>query len=139
MAKSVEKLGIEFAKAHFERHGYTVRDVSHKRGHNGYDLLIVRNRRESRVEVKGVSRMWGIPDAYETEFDDKKRLVADFLCVVFVKAKPIQLCIIPRAAIKSKHIERRCGYRFKSSFKQRSALKKFLQQLPAATEKFRKR
>ena len=139
MAKSVEKRAIEVAKAYFEYHGYQITDVAHVRGHNGYDLLAERDGRETRVEVKGVSRMWGIPDAFETEFDDKMRLVADFLCVVFVKAKPVQLCVIPRAAIKPMHIERRRGYRFKSSFKQANALKEFLQPLPVGVGNSRKR
>jgi hypothetical protein len=111
----VELRAVSLAKRHFLADGYAVEDVSRKRGHNGYDLLIERDGLRMKVEVKGATRAWGIPDPYNTEFDEAKRLVADLLCVLyFIGDAPPQMCLIPREAISPADVSVRIGYRISS-------------------------
>ena len=125
MPNLVEMKAISTAIRYFKDKGYVVQNVSRIRGHNGYDLIVTRRRKNLKVEVKGCTRMWQIPDPYVTEFDAKKRLVADFLCVVyFIKAEPTKICMIPRKAILPEHVIPKSGYRIRSTFKKQSVLGK---------------
>ena len=102
---SVETDAVELAGRYFANQGYTVEDVSRKRGHNGYDLIISKDGETTRIEVKGCSREWQIPDFYFTEFDQNRRLVADYLCVVyFLDGRDPFLCIVPRDSIPPEHV-----------------------------------
>jgi len=125
----VENRAMRHAKRHFEAKNFTVEDVSRTRGHNGYDLVLRRHGRVTMVEVKGCSRAWGIPDLYSTEFDGRKRLVADFLCVVYLigRRKPV-ICLIPRKAIPPKYVEPKRGYRINSRFKKQEVLERYVQE-----------
>ncbi len=83
-----------------------------------------------KIEVKGCSRPWGIPDPYITEFDDERRLIADFLYVVYMlEGEEPKLCVIPRDALNPDDIVPKFGYRIASRFKKKSVLEKFLQPL----------
>lgn len=123
---SVETDAIALAIRFFESDGYTVQDVSRARGHNGYDLLITRDGSATKVEVKGCTRPWQIPDPYETEFDPNRRLVADLLCVVYLMdPEQPSLCLIPRDAIPADMVKPKMGYRISGRFKKQEVLEQF--------------
>ncbi len=129
VSDSVEKRAVEFVTAYYVRKGYVVTNVTRVRGdHGGYDLVAKSNEGELRLEVKGCSRPWGIPDPYCTEFDaDTRRLVADFLCVVyFIGDVPPQLAIIPRDAIPPEYVVPKFGYRISGRFKNKATISPFL-------------
>jgi hypothetical protein len=122
-----ELRALALAKRYFADHGWHVEDVSRSRGHNGYDLLIARDGHEEKVEVKGCSRAWQIPDLFSTEFDANRVLVADVLCVVYlVKRHRPRICLIPRAAILPEFVISKQGYRLSSQLKKESALAGFV-------------
>jgi len=128
MPNQTEQRAITFVKNYLRRKGYTkIEDVQRNRQHNGYDLIARKNGRKIKIEVKGCKRPWGIPDPYVTEFDEKKRLVADYLYVVYLigRTKP-KLCAIPRRALKPKFIRPKYGYRISGAFKNEENLKKYL-------------
>ncbi|HUG80787.1 MAG TPA: hypothetical protein VML01_03935 [Bryobacterales bacterium] len=125
--QKVEKRAMRAAKSHFENEGYSVQDVTRVRGHNGYDLIIARGAESAKVEVKGCSREWDIPDFYSTEFDSDRRLVADLLCVVYLlsaEADP-RICVLPRDAIPTNVVVPKFGFRIQSGFKKRHVLEKY--------------
>ena len=127
MPREVEQKAISVSKQHLESRGYSVEDVSRVRAHHGYDLT-ARGRQENlKVEVKGCTRMWRIPDLYVSEFDKKKRLIADFLCVVyFIKLEEPKVCMIPRDSIKPEYVSPLSRYRISSKFTKESVLRPFL-------------
>jgi len=107
--------------------GYTVGDVSKKREHTGYDLIAEQGGMSFKIEMKGYSHLWGIPDPYLTEFDASRKLVADFLYVVyFIDRKKPTVCIIPRDAIKPEFVVPKQSYRLSARFKNAATLKPFL-------------
>jgi hypothetical protein len=123
----VELRAVALAKKHFLADGYSVDDVSRKRGHNGYDLLVQKDGRRLKIEVKGATRPWGIPDPYNTEFDESRRLVADLLCVVyFIGNEAPKMCLIPKEAILPEDVSVRVGFRISSRFKKESVLSKYV-------------
>jgi hypothetical protein len=123
----IEKQAIDCAIEYLSTEGYSVRDVSRVRGHNGYDLLAERGTETLRVEVKGCSREWQIPDLFDTEFDKDRRLIADILCVVyFANDLATHLCLIPRDAIPPDVVVEKRTYRLRSSFKKRAVLEVFV-------------
>ena len=125
----IEHKAIEIAKDRLISRGYSVQDVSHVRGHNGYDLLAKKPGEILKIEVKACSREWQIPDPYVTEFDADRRLVADYLYVVyFIGDEPPKLCAIPRDAINPDFIKRRIGFRISSKFKKKECLGRFIQE-----------
>lgn len=80
--------------------------------------------------MKGCTRLWGIPDPYVTEFDRDRRLVADFLYVVyFLDREPPQLCVIARDAFKPEDIVPKFGYRIRFRFKNKRSLERYLRKL----------
>ena len=126
---SIEKEAIKYVIKYLRKKGFDVGDVSRKRGYNGYDLLAQKKRKKPvRIEVKGCTRPWCIPDPYITEFDNQKSLVADFMYVVYFlgNSRPA-LYIIPRKAFKPEFIKPKCGYRISSRFKNEQNLKKYKQ------------
>lgn len=128
-AVSVEIEAMVLATRLFEGDGYVVQDVSRKRGYNGYDLLLTRDGGTATVEVKGCTRAWHIPDSFATEFKNK-RLVADFLCVVYLMDRDYPwACVIPRDAIPPEVITPKYGYRISSKFKKRGVLEVFRREL----------
>ena len=127
---SVEKPAIARAKAFYASEGYEVEDVSRVRGHNGYDLVATRDGITQKVEVKGCSRPWQIPDFFVTEFDENQRLVADVLCVVyFAPELKGTICLIPRDAIPAEFVVPKRGYRISGRFKKQSVLSQFARQV----------
>ncbi len=73
------QLAIEF----LERNGWNVKDVSHVIGeHGGYDLLAQKVSQVLTIEVKGSSKRYeGIPDLHDTQVNESRKLVADYLFV----------------------------------------------------------
>jgi len=125
----VENEAVAFVIRHLrERERYAVEDVSRSGAHKGYDLIARKEGKEIKIEVKGCSVLWGIPDPYVTEFDEKtRRLVADFLYVAyFIGNEPPRLCVIPRDAIDPDMVTPRYGYRISGKFKKESVMRKFL-------------
>ena len=127
----VEIRALEFAKNYYQYRGFAVKDVSRSRGHNGYDLLLSRDSELIKVEVKGCSREWQIPDLFSTEFDSNNKLVADYLCVIYLVAdhEPM-ICEIPRDAIPPEFVIPKTVYRISSRFKKRETLEQFCSSLP---------
>lgn len=127
MPERIELQALRIAAAHFERQGYSVENVSRVRGHNGYDLFIKRESESSKVEVKGCSREWQIPDLFSTEFDAERTLVADLLCVVYFtpECEPLGMCIIPRDQIPREYVIPKTGFRISSRFKKKAVLERF--------------
>lgn len=127
----VELEAIRLAAEHFIEQGYSVEDVSRKRGHNGYDFIITRAAERLKVEVKGCSREWQIPDLFDTEFDEARKLIADLLCVVYLfDTSCPSICVIPREDIPTDMVVPKKGYRLSGKFKKRSVLEKYWQPLP---------
>lgn len=123
----VELRAIALAKRFYQDQGFAVDDVSKTRGHNGYDLIVSRDGHSIRVEVKGCSRQWQIPDLFSTEFDSARRLVADVLCVVYlVKRHHPRVCLIPREAILPEYVLPKSGFRLSSKFKKQSKLEPYV-------------
>ncbi|WP_263378458.1 hypothetical protein [Granulicella paludicola] len=113
----------------YERLRYIITNVSHARGnHMGYDLYLEKDDHTLRVEVKGCSKLYQIPDLYATEIDrDTLQLVADELCVVYlVGDAPVQIARIPREALQPEHIIPKYGYRISGRFKNERTIKPYL-------------
>ena len=125
---SVESQAISIAIKLLEDRGYQVDDVSHTRGHNGYDLIAVKESERLLIEVKGCTREWNIPDLYVTEFDeDNKQLTADFLCIVYLLSEQQpSICMIPRNAIPPEYITPKYGWRISKKFKKERVLRRFI-------------
>lgn len=130
MEDRVEHRAVSFAESYFRKEGWEVNNVSHARGeHGGYDLFLQRGAEQLRVEVKGCTRLYQIPDPYITEFDrESKRLIADVLCVVYFldTADSPQLALIPRDAIPPEYITPKFGYRISGKFKNAQNISRFL-------------
>lgn len=124
---SVESDAIHHATLFFEQNGYSVQNVSRDPQHKGFDLLLTRDDEVTRVEVKGCSRPWQIPDPYVTEFDSDRRLVADYLCVVYLMNpnQPV-ICQIPRDAIPPEWVQPKSGYRISGRLKKRKHLEQYV-------------
>lgn len=59
----VEVRAVELVVQYYESRGWAVTDVSRVRGeHGGYDLLVTKGSEQLKVEVKGCTRPYGIPD-----------------------------------------------------------------------------
>ena len=97
----------------------------------GYDYLVTKGSEQLKVEVKGCSRPFGIPDPYHTEFHSESRqLVADVMCVAcFIPGTPPQLAILPRAAILPEHVIQKVGYRISTRFKNAKTINQFMVEL----------
>ncbi len=133
MPESVEAKAIAFVTEYFQMQGYNVDNVSKGKGpsspHRGYDLVARKHAELIKIEVKGCSRRWGIPDPYVTEFDAEQHLVADLLCVVYFFDSGRQFLKIPRDAIKPEDIVEKRAYRFRSRFKSKKSLERYLVQI----------
>jgi hypothetical protein len=121
----VELRAMALVKRYYESKDWEVKNVSKARGdHGGYDYLITKGSEQLRVEVKGCTRAYGIPDPYHTEFHPESRqLIADVLCVAyFIAGKETQLAIIPRSAILPEHVTQKISYRISGKFKNAKAI-----------------
>ena len=49
---------------------------------NGYDILAIKKDGKMKIEIKTTQKPVGIPDCYGGEFDQKRKLVADFIYLV---------------------------------------------------------
>ena len=127
MPNVVEQRAVWFVTEFLTREGFTVTNVTRNRAHRGYDIVAARPGEEVKIEVKGCTKEWEIPDPYFTEFDSERRLVADFLYVVyFIGSEPPRLCAIPREAIDPSAVTPRQGYRISGRLKKESVLGRFI-------------
>jgi hypothetical protein len=129
MGDRVEVRAMKFAECYYRKRGWAVRNVAHARGeHAGYDLFLVRGSEQLKVEVKGSAKPYhGIPDLYETEVDEHKRLTADLLCVVyFPRGMPEKLAIIPRDCIPPDCLRAKISYCISNAFKGAESVGQFL-------------
>jgi hypothetical protein len=121
---------MQVAESYFTKQGWQVINVSRARGeHGGYDLYLSKGEERIRVEVKGCTRAYGIPDPYHTEFDrDTKNLIADLLCVVyFLPDTPgPRIAVIPPDAIPTDCVTLKLGSRISSRFKNRDTIERFM-------------
>jgi len=135
MPNDTENKAITLVTEYLRKQGYEVENVSRGKRRNSehrvYDLIATKpGEGPVRIEVKGSTREWGIPDPYVTEFDSERRLVADFLYVVyFLDGEPPTLCAIPRDAFKPEDIRPKSAYRISSRFKNKKSLEPYLRQL----------
>jgi len=128
-ANEVSKKAMKIAFDYYSSGRARVQNVSTDRKHKGYDLLVPRRGKALRVEVKGCSKEWQIPDFFHTEFNEQRQLVADILCVVYLIGKKTTLCEIPRKAIRPEWVEETRRYRISSKMKKEDVLKKYLKPL----------
>ena len=129
---SVEVRGMRLVRRYYESRGREVKNVSRTRGdHGGYDYIVTKASKQLKVEVKGCSRPFGIPDPYHTEFHPESlQLIADVMCVAyFIPGKEAQLAIIPRSAILPEHITQKISYRISSRFKNAKTITPFFVEL----------
>ena len=114
MAESVETRAIELVACHYRKLGWQVVDVSRRGGeHAGIDLIAKRAGEILKLEVKGSSKPYiGIPDLYDSEVDEHRKLRADFLCVAyFPPDRPERLAIIQRDFIHPESLTKKISYR----------------------------
>lgn len=119
-----EQKAVAFAIRWWRRRGYRVENVSNTRGHNGYDLLARKRSRRYKIEVKGCTRMWQVPDFHQTEVDGRG-IVADFLQVVYYlegRRKAFS-CVVPRSKLPRSVFRPLGRFRLASRLKKESALK----------------
>jgi hypothetical protein len=126
--KRVELRAIKFAKRYYKNNGWEkITDVSGRGGEfAGCDLLIEKGSRKWKVEVKGCTKLYGIPDLYDSEIDRKsKRLKADALLIVYyLPGEKCRLAIIPRKDIAPGNVVRRTMYRLRR-FKNKKTMDRF--------------
>lgn len=123
----VELRAVKFAESYYRKSGWQVKNVSRIGGeHAGYDLFLEKGSEQRRVEVKGCTKLYGIPDFYDAEIDrESKHLIADELCVVyFLPGEQRKLAIIRREDILPDNIVPKFGYRLRK-FKNGRTMKKF--------------
>lgn len=94
------KRGTEFVKAFLESNdggNWTIQKATGK----GFDLLATRSGQSMKIEVKTTTKDPGIPDCFSSEFDDEKKLVADYMYVVRVtrRLKFRRLDILPKEEV----------------------------------------
>lgn len=127
---SVETRAIEFVQNYLEEEKvfHQIENVTKNPHHLGYDFIARKGKKRIKIEVKGCSHLWGIPDLYYTEVAKRpKRLVADYLYVVyFIGRKPPRLCKIPRRAIKSESFLLKRSYRISGKFKNERMLGRYI-------------
>jgi hypothetical protein len=129
MADSVEKQGMELAKQYFEKNGWLVKDVSRLSGeHAGYDLLVTKDSKRLKVEVKGsASPYQGIPDLSGASVDKDKRLIADILCVgYFPQIGPRKMAIKLRDDFPPEAMQPKSSYCIKNQYKNLESISKRL-------------
>lgn len=129
MAERVEDRAMKFAESYYKKQGWEVQNVARTRGqHFGYDLFLERCSERLKVEVKGSAKPYrGIPDLYENEVDENKRLRADFLFVAyFPPGKPEKVAIIPRDRIPPRSLKPRISYCISNKFKSPEFIREFL-------------
>jgi len=76
-------IGVRVVLNYLEKEGYTCQDVAHcGKEHKGYDILAEKGEQKLRIEVKCSVKKSGIPDCFNTEFDENQNLNADYLYIV---------------------------------------------------------
>jgi len=81
--KKKSKIGMKTSMKFLEDRGYKCTDVSEIKGnHRGYDFIAKKDGKEIKIEVKASADEHKIPDCHATEFDEDKKIIADFLYIV---------------------------------------------------------
>ncbi len=98
--KHLDEYAVFTAREYFTLRGFHVERVPGGPGAKCFDLTAKQNGVTLKVAVKGSTRLWDIPVLDPKTFNAKRRLVADFLYVVYFSSsqKPT-LCAIPRDAL----------------------------------------
>jgi hypothetical protein len=129
MPESVENRAMKLVATHYNNMEWHVTNVAREGGDSaGVDLIVTKDEKNLRLEVKGSSKPYhGIPDLYETEVDEQKRLKADFLCVAYFPPDgPERLAIIPGNFFHPDCLKKKVSYRISSEYKNEEAVKRFL-------------
>ena len=105
MTNEAEVEAMRFVRRWAESHKIRVKDVSHEGLSYDYQFTY-QNGKTDKVEVKGVSKPYGIPDMRVNEFL-RKRLKADYLLIVanIVSGKRRRLYKILREDIKPSNLK----------------------------------
>jgi hypothetical protein len=126
MVNQQEQTAMKFVKDWAEKQKIVVRKTS--RMGFGYDYEFTHpDGRTEKVEVKGTKKEYKIPDMSVREFDEKKRLKADFLLVVGnVLNKEKILYRIPRKDIKPENLSLKQTFHIRK-FQNRKNMKKYVE------------
>lgn len=107
---------MQYVKRRARASGITVTDTSKDGVGYDYEFIHPSGKRE-KIEVKGSSTGL-IPDMRTNEFDDNKRLKADYIFLVhIVKNRAKILVKIPRSAVNPDDLRLLCTYRVSLSAK----------------------
>jgi hypothetical protein len=127
---------MRWAESHYRAQGWDVDNVARRtKQHVGYDLFLKKGPEQRRVEVKGCSSLYGIPDLNHTEFsadaNGSLRLVADELCVVyFLPNGKCKRAIIPGEKILPRFVQTlKPMYRISGKFKNAREMDKFIEDI----------
>ncbi len=126
--ESAEIRAMEEARRFFKKNGWAVENVSRKGGNRaGYDLLISKDSKEWKIEVKGSKckrkPYAGIPDLFDSEVSQDRTLTADFLFIGYFPAgKPSRFAILARDHFPPAAFTTKTCYRIKSEFKNGTAI-----------------
>lgn len=145
MSNKVAKKAMELAKKKLKQeYGNQPKNVSGKGGkYKGCDFVVKNKKgREIKIEVKGATREYGIPDPYHTEFKKDGTLVADYMYIFYLNKKRnlrlINLFEISRKNFKKemkklggrkKFIKKKIGWVINSRFKKKEVMDKYIQRL----------
>ena len=125
MVNQQEQIAMKFVKDWAEKQKIKVKE-KHRMG-VGYDYeFIYPDGKTEKVEVKGTEKEYKIPDMSVKEFDEKKRLKADFLLVVGnVFSERKILYKIPREDINPMNLLLKKTYRIER-FQNRKNMEKYI-------------
>ena len=86
--------GVQIVLEYLTKEGYPCQDVARfGKEHNGYDILAKKEDQDLKIEVKCSSKEKGIPDCFNTEFDENQNLIADYLYLVRIDENKNPKCL----------------------------------------------
>lgn len=125
MVNQQEQIAMKFVKDWAEKQKIKVEE-KYRMG-VGYDYEFIHpHGKTEKVEVKGTKKEYKIPDMSVREFDEKKKLKADFLLVVGnVLSKEKILYKIPRKDIKPENLSLKQTFHIRK-FQKRKNMEKYI-------------
>ena len=110
MPNRTEVAAMEYIKNLLNKNGMKCQDTS--RDGKGYDLEVIDGERRIKLEVAGTQKECKIPDRSAYEFDNSKRLKADYLVVVgnCLSEDEERVYFIPRDAIRPENLRLKQSY-----------------------------